>query len=75
MSIVATATLLIYLASKNLVEWYNRRGKSPSGGNYNSMTSRVGGKIQPGPFTELGYFWLVNLFVSGKKNNVILLIT
>lgn len=62
---LASASLLIYLAWKNLSGWY----RSYRYGNAVSMASRRGSQISVGPFTELGYFWLVNLFISGIKKN------
>ena len=66
MSMIATASLLFYLAWKNLSGWY----RSFRYGDANSVASRRGSQISVGPFTELGYFWLVNLFISGRKKNI-----
>lgn len=63
MSMIATASLLFYLVWKNLSGWY-RSFRYGYGG---SVASRRGSQISVGPFTELGYFWLVNLFISGSK--------
>ena len=64
MSMIATASLLFYLSWKNLSGWY----RSVRYGDRNSVASHRGSQISAGPFTELGYFWLVNLFISGSEN-------